>query len=281
MKTQSTLTVLLLLLLFSCSPEENTSDKIIQGNNVKTLYDFDNYGISHNLAMDHIATMPNFNTASLEDIFYFADTYTDAYLDNSCQCNDWQTHETQMDMIEQLQENMNSASSILVNMNVITPQEVPLTDMLFTIFDNAVSLQNNSYKSIQEFTAEIEALENFVFNNYTIIYDPVAKTGNYAATILGACSIAKNSYSYWVTATLNSAHSWNYRLTQLNPATRNGNTISPIQKGIFGDIWRGIKRAGADVGGFIVGGDCGGILDGRDLGCAIKHAKKKSSGVRR
>ncbi|WP_298514389.1 hypothetical protein [uncultured Kordia sp.] len=281
MKKKSTLTVLLILVLFSCNHEENMPDKITQEANLKSIYDFDNYGISHNLAMDHIATMPNFNNATLEDIFYFADTYTDAYLNNSCQCNDWQTHEMQMTMLEQMNEDMTTTSNILLSMNVITPQDVPLTDMLFTIFENAISYENNSYKSIEQFTAEIEAFENFVMTNNAIVYDPNTKTGNYAANILGACSIAKSSYSYWVNATLDNSHPWNYRLTQLNAANRNGNKTGVIQKGLFGDIWRGIKRAGADAGGFLVGGDCGGILDGRDLDCAIKHAKKKSSGVRR
>jgi len=61
---------------FSYSHEENTTDKITGEATLKSIYDFDNYGVSHNLAMDHIATMPNFNVATLEDIFHFADSYT-------------------------------------------------------------------------------------------------------------------------------------------------------------------------------------------------------------
>jgi hypothetical protein len=278
MKKTSTLLTLLILIVFSCNTDENTSQRISQENTLKSLYDFDNYGISHNLAMDHIATMPNFNNASLQDIFYFADTYTDAYFNNpSCNCDDWQTQQTHMAMLEGMINDMNNASNVLVNMNFIDPEDQPLTDMLFAIFDNAASIENSTYKSVAEFTAEIEAFENFVIANYPVIYDPTARTGNYAANVLGACSIAKNSYSYWVNVALDNSHPWNYRLTQMN-FNRNGNITGTRQKGIFGDIFRGIGTAFVDVGGFLVGGKCGGILDGRDLSCAIKHAKKKSSG---
>ncbi len=278
MKKILTLLTLLMLIIFSCNTDENTSQRISQETNLKSLYDFDNYGISHNLAMDHIATMPNFNNASLQDIFYFADTYSDSYFNNpSCNCDDWQTQQIHMTMLEGMLNDLNNASNVLVNMNIIKPEDQPLTDMLFTIFDNAVSIENSTYKSVTEFTTEIEAFENFVIANYSILYDPTTRTGNYAANILGACSIAKNSYSYWVNATLNAAHPWNYRLTQVN-LNRNGNITGMRQKGLFGDIVRGIGRAFVDVGGFLVGGKCGGILDGRDLGCAIKHAGKKSSG---
>lgn len=282
MKKKSTILTLCMLLIFSCNFEEDISEKIPQETSLKSLNGFEGYGVSHNLAMDHIATMPNFNSASLEDIFYFTDTYTDSYMSNSsCQCNDWQTHEIQMTMIEGMQEDMNNASNILVSMNMITPQDVPLTDMLFTILDNAASYENSTYKSVEEFITEIEVFENFVMNNYTIVHDLTSKTGNYAANILGACSIAKNSYSYWINATLDSSHPWNYRLVQLSTYNRNDDKTGLIQKGILGDIFRGIERAGADVIGFVAGGDCGPILDGRDLKCAIKHAKKKSSGVRK
>mgnify|MGYP000320949154 CR=1 FL=1 len=70
---------------FSCIKDENTRETINQENIVKSSTIFDGYGISHNLAMHHIATMPNFNSASLEEIFHFADTYSDAYLDKTCQ----------------------------------------------------------------------------------------------------------------------------------------------------------------------------------------------------
>lgn len=283
MKKTSILLTLCMLVLFSCVKDESTSETIDQENIVKSSNIFNGYGISHNLAMDHIATMSNFNSASLEEIFHFADTYTDAYLDNSCQCNDWQTHEMEMTMIEGMQEDMNNASSILVNMDIIASEDVPLTDMLFTILDNAISYESNSYKSIEEFTAEIESLENFIMSNYIVLYDPIEKTGNYAANMLGACSIAKNSYSYWINAILDSSHPWNYRLTQLNTSNRNNTNSGMIQKDLLGDIWHGIKTVGADAIGFLVGGKCGPVLGpkGRDVSCAAKHAKKKSSGVRR
>ncbi|MBC8755792.1 hypothetical protein H2O64_14035 [Kordia sp. YSTF-M3] len=281
MKKKLTLLTLLMLIIFSCNTDENTSQRITPENNLKTYSDFTGYGLAHNLAMDHIATMPNFNNASLQDIFYFADTYSDSYFNNpSCNCDDWQTQQTHMTMIEGMLDDMNNASNTLVNMGFIDPEDIPLTDMLLTILDNAVSPENSTYKSVAEFTAEIEAFENFVINNYTVIHDLTTKTGNYAANILGACSIAKNSYSYWINATLDSSHPWNYRLIHMSYYNRGTNRIGPIQKGFFGDLWRGIKRGGADVFGFLVGGKCGGIVDGRDLGCAIKHAGKKSSGVR-
>jgi hypothetical protein len=283
MKTTSTLAIFLLVLLFSCNVEENDTGKITSENNLKSLFDFDNYGTSHNLAMDYIATMPNFNNATLQDIYNFADTYTDAYFTNqSCNCDDWQTQEMHMNMIETILEDTNNGSNILLNMNVINPQNVPLTDILLNILDNAASYENNTYKSVSDFTSEIEQFENFVINNYVIDYDAANKTGNYAATILAACSIAKNSYSYWINATLDTSHPWNYRLKYMSTYNGGKSKTTNLQKNIFGDIWRGIKRAGADVIGFLVGGKCGPVMspEGRDLRCAIKHSGKKSSGVR-
>jgi len=47
-------------------------------------------------------------------------------------------------MIEQLKVNLNRTSNILLSMNAIKAEDVPLTDMLFSIFDNAISYENNS-----------------------------------------------------------------------------------------------------------------------------------------
>ncbi|QHI36534.1 hypothetical protein IMCC3317_18970 [Kordia antarctica] len=282
MKKKSTILTLLMLIIFSCNLEENTSETTSQETNLKSISDFDGYGISHNLAMDHIATMPNFNTASLQDIFYFGDTYSDAYFDNStCNCTDWQTHETELTMLEGMYDDLNNASNVLVNMNYIKPEDAPLTDMLFTIFDNAISIENSTYKSVAEFTAEIEAFENFIIANYPVIYDQTAGTGNYAANMLGACSIAKNSYSYWINATLDSSHPWNYRLLHMNSNNnRQGNKIGMLQKNLFEDFGRAVGRIFVDAAGLIAGGNCGRIFDknGRDITCAIRHAAKVSAG---
>jgi hypothetical protein len=69
-----------------------------------------------------------------------------------------------MTMIDRMLNDTNNASNMLVNMDFIDLKDTPLTDMLYTILDNAVSPENSTYKSVAEFTTEIEAFENFVIN---------------------------------------------------------------------------------------------------------------------
>lgn len=190
-----------------------------------------------------------------------------------------------MNMIESMIQNPATASATLVAHGMIDPDEQALTDQLFAILDGAASFQNMTYKTIAQFTAEIEALENDIISNHTVVYDPVSKTGNHAAVELGACSIAKNSYSYWMDVAINTLHAWHDLVVNQNfygTIGSEGSTPMPSRRSIFGDIWRGIKRAAVDTAGFLVGGNCGGILDkdGRDVSCAWKHARRKSAGVR-
>ncbi|MEM7186143.1 MAG: hypothetical protein AAF466_05750 [Bacteroidota bacterium] len=299
MKHSIIIYMMLLLVPLGCARQENTNEN--EGSSIDldislsateasrqatSALDFSSFGNSHDAAMDYVAAMPGFATASLQQIYNYVNSYSDSVTaPGNCGCDTWQDQANHMNEIEFMVEHPAHASTALVSMGMIDPEDMALTDQFFAILDNAASYPNMTYQSVEEFTTEVELFESYILANHPVVYDPVVKTGNHAAVLLGACAIVKNSYAYWIDAATNTSHPWHDRVVNqtffgANSATVAGSTN--LERGIFGDIWRGIKRAFVDAAGFVVGGNCGGILDknGRDVGCAVRHAGRKSSGVR-
>ena len=52
----------------------------------------------------------------------------------------WQTHEQEMDMLELMTEDISTSGNTLANFNIIDQQDVPLTNMLFSILEIITSI---------------------------------------------------------------------------------------------------------------------------------------------
>lgn len=152
---------------------------------------------------------------------------------------------------------------------------ISLAQDFFDVFDNAVPQSGSPQTSVSTFTASMEAFENDLKDNYTVVYDPETKEGNFPAQLLAAASVAKSSYAYWENVESNPSHPWHDRHEDRDGDDSSGNLLG----GWFGKAWHSIKTAGVDVGGFLGGGGqwsgCDGICF--NFGVAWQHAGSQSA----
>ena len=242
------------------------------------LDEFEKYGISHNLYLDYTAGMSNFNTASRESIMSYSNGYSDAHF--TCQAVLWEEHDAGMNYVYELIENPESLTNSLLTNNFIDSSEIIFVNMLHAILLGSIDEDNQVYQSLTSFRNSIATLENYIRNNYNIVYDDQSKSGNSAARFLAACSIAKYSYAYWISAATDTSHPWYTRLNNRKTYEFDGSKVSEISnRSFWGKIARGIKVAAADVWGFVAAEGCGfGYMPGGyDLECAWGKAGNKSS----
>lgn len=145
-------------------------------------------------------------------------------------------------------------------------------DLLQSIFDNVFDYPNG--RTPQEFNYAIYQIEEAIIQEFGIpnsnIFDSLDLKNDLDKSkfLLITCAIAKSSYSYWYNVSLNSNHEW------FPSISNNGDNYQTI-----GGIWRWIKRAGADIGGFCGGGvsvEGGGSCDGDFSNCKGKVKVKIS-----
>ncbi len=245
---------------------------------------FEQLGMSHNMRLTAVAGMPNFQSASLREMFnYGRSSIPQQFITSSdTSLSAWSQHLLAMQKSYYLVENGQSASTYLIANNYITSNIGPLVDSLAYILDNAANFESQTYKSAVQFTSEIEQLENFIYKNYTCNYDQNTQIGNDVALVLGACSIAKYSYSYWMDAINNASHPWFNRMSKITYTAGKEFTDTNLESRIcFKCIWHGIKVAAVDVWSFMTAPNCGTATSsgGYDLGCAADYAGEKSSQV--
>lgn len=245
----------------------------------ENTFDFSFYGNSHNAKLDYVATMPNFNSETLEAIYTFGTGYGDVYFNSYTA--DWDLNYSGIPLIHYLIENPESASDSLISLGILSTEEKELADKISFILRDAGNYSNQSNKELSEIIQELTNLEDYIRTNYNVVYNTNSKIGNIGAKYLAACSIAKSSFTYWFDVAENSSHPWSYRFNNL--ITYNGGEIDngQIQTRIcWKCIWRAIKVAATDVWGFVAAEDCGDATKGGyDLGCAWENAGDKSDSV--
>lgn len=137
--------------------------------------------------------------------------------------------------------------------------------------------------SVSQFKQRIAALESHINANYTPVFDVVGDTANVPGMMLAACAVAKGSYEYWHNAATDRRHPWNTNFSTFNYTDGN------IPKGLFGNIWHGIKVGVVDAAVFVGSffGKCnsgasnveGQVGTTRRIGCMWNRAGEASSGV--
>jgi hypothetical protein len=251
MKMINRFLVMLVVLIFVSSCEKdlvNSSDNV---KNDKLIANppciFEQYGLSHNLKMDYIASNPTFNSLTLQEVYAYSYGYSDDFF-TSMVSQDYTQYEQRRLLCFNLIEKPQTAGNMLFNEGLIDPSIIHLVDSLSSILDNAASCENGTFKTVQEFTNEIDSFEFFIQSHYNVVYDVDTKTENSYAYLLGACSIARNSYQYWMDAASNQNHPWYIRFEQI---TYNGGCGSAKWPDWVKKALHGVKMAAVDTWGFL------------------------------
>ncbi len=116
------------------------------------------------------------------------------------------------------------------------------------------------------FSSRISTIENYIFANCLVMYDAATKTGNDAAGLLGACSIARNSYDFWYNSIFVTTHSWHGLYDEFADG-------DPIETAAGG--W--LRRAAADVHCFFASFYWDGSTLSGDLGTATDWGSSASA----
>jgi len=271
--------VMAVVILASCAKEAGapSSPSPDTSNQSKSISVYDQVAISHNLAMDFVGNHPRFNDLTKKQRYEYIQGYSDEHY-RFTNDTDWVAHNDRMRWGIEIANSPDSASIILIREGLIDASVAGLVDSLFVIFHDAGDWDNETYMSVGDFKSRIAALESHINTNYTPVFDAVGDTANAPGMMLAACAVAKGSYEYWRDAATDSSHLWN------------NYTDGNIPKGLFGNIWHGIKVGAVDTGVF-VGSFFGGCNNGTTnvpggnltttgrIGCMWQRAGEASSGV--
>jgi|GEM_PF-3108103 len=241
--------------LYACSNdnETTTTSNAAKEQNVmaaKSVFNYEIYGTTHNEYLDYVSAHPDFHNFTFEQSFNYGQTFKNEHIDFS------KVNVSSNEMkvaINQIKEALSSESgeiNYLLSKGLINDEEVELATELFQIFDNAVDVEKETFKSVDEFKNDVLAFENKIKENYPIIFeeDNVSIGAKYLIT----SSVAKNSYTYWVKAALNPNSAYhNYLGDNFILGNQSMNSTYGKKGGIFKKIWDGIRIGVADVAGFL------------------------------
>jgi hypothetical protein len=228
-------------------------------------------GEEHNSLLDFVAKDPGFPTATEKDIHQIASQFEFKVFGKVE--TDYPSVKKTMDQARKIAYQEAALTSSISPDLPFSEKEIEYLKKLEQLFKEAADESTQQYKSVEEFTKEIETLEMAILKNLSVEYDKKKFEGNSVSILLGACAIAKYSYAFWIRAATDPAHPWHNKLD--NSGSR----------GIFKKIWRAIKKAGVDTWSFITApcwrfpdlnsGDPGGF----DIKCGGGYASEASAAV--
>ncbi|HXS37726.1 MAG TPA: hypothetical protein VN721_13565 [Flavipsychrobacter sp.] len=244
------LSLLAFLCLISCNKEKTSYNKTTTTPNMKKQvivngFNFDQFGISHNNYLDYVQQDPNFQTATSQQLFNYGATYNDTYFGS------WASSGETYSYLQGAVTYSTGLVTDIINGQNVSPQLItdsladsisaPYWDTLASIFHDALDTPDHGFYTPEEFIQKIQNLENQITSNLTVSIDPATMTGNDGAELLGACSIAKYSYSYWYNIATNP-----------NPPTTGW---SSPQCSFIRNVWHAITVAATDTWAFVGDGN--------------------------
>jgi hypothetical protein len=264
------LTLMLILTAVGCTEESTPApDPDPTPDPVSNPLNF--VGEEHNSLLDFIAKDPGFQTASEKDIHQIASQFEFKVFGQVETA--YPLVKKTMDQARQIAYQEAKLLSSLPPEPEWSAKEKSYLKKLENIFLEAADEGTQQYKSVEEFTKEIETLEADILAKLSLEYDEKKFEGNTTSILLGACAVAKHSYAFWIEAATDPAHPWHNKLD---------NTGS---RGIFQKIWGAIKKAAVDTWSFITApcwrlpdintGDPGGF----DIKCGGGYASEASAAV--
>jgi hypothetical protein len=205
---------------------------------------FESFGIEHNLFLDYISEMPDFNTKTGKDIFDWGSLYNFQVLTNSAMQNNWSEFQAAYAYNESiLAKSPNSAV-----MQLVTDQRIS-RDFYFTALEIFETLTKSN--DLADFHSRLDKIEANIHNKYKVVYNENTFEGNEAALFLGAVAIARASGQYWNDVESDPTHKWHTKLMNLS---HNPSDNSPAINSLRLPRW--IRAAGKDIGAFFTSGHC-------------------------
>lgn len=240
---------------------------------------FEVYGTSHNNFLDFVALEENFDALSHEEIYIVGQQFSDENFTYDVS-QSWSGFASSVEFTQNLITYGAGISDTLIMHSLISSSEAVLVDSLVNIFESAVNHGTQTVISTSEFINRIESLEDFIDENYTIVYDESSRNGNFPAMILSMCSVAKSSYAYWMEVAINSNHAWYNRfenslsggmLTDIySDGKKSYNVV--YNKSIFTKAWHALKTAWVDTKAYFKCPGCGTDLSKRVMYGAMSSA---------
>lgn len=269
------------LLDVSCSKNQDEQSPAITNSSIhrqksqNSSVSFETFGTEHNLFLDFVAQMPEFNSKSGKQIFDWGSQYNFQILTNASMSTNWSEFETVYNYNESiLSKSPNSAVMQLINDDRFS------RDFYFVALDIFETLTKST--SPEDFQIRLDKIESNILDKYKVIYDNNTHLGNEAALFLGAIEIARASGQYWSDVEADPNHKWHSKLMNLsyNPSETNP-AINAAR------LPRWIRAAGKDIGTFFSSGNCvnypdpasGQYIYSYDLICAWQSASNSSSQV--
>ena len=239
------------LTYISCSKNQDEQSPAITNSSIhrqksqNSSVSFENYGTEHNLFLDFVAQMPDFNSKSGKAVFDWGSQYNFQILTGASMSTNWSEFETVYNYNESiLSKSPNSAVMQLINDNRFS------RDFYFVALDIFETLTKST--SPEDFQLRLDKIESNILDKYKVSYDNNTHEGNEAALFLGAIEIARASGQYWSDVEADPNHKWHTKLMNLS---HNPSDVNPAINAARLPRW--IRAAGKDIGTFFTCGSCG------------------------
>src|SRR5690606_28085883 len=182
----------------ACSSDDSNTKTDTQIENsvksVSSVFDYDVYGRTHNEYLDYLSQHPNYDNLSFEEKVSYGSSFSNNHIDFSTINIDVNTLDSSIQNVIMGLTSEEGVVSYMYKKGMLHSDELELANKLINLFDDAVDPEQETYKSVPEFNAEIETFQNLVLSNY----ERKHKNGevNLGAKYVTASSIAKHSYQF-------------------------------------------------------------------------------------
>jgi len=226
---------------------------------------FNSLGKQHNDVLDYVGKNIDVSIATQEQRFNLASEYLD---DNSITFSEFLE---EYPVIDQMFSNPeNTANLFFTDENLPCNLSTYYND-LGAILKYCLEKTNDSIEiTPAEFNEMVSELENSIYNNYSVEIDIESNIGDEASIFLGTCAISRYSYLFWNNAIHDQTNPW-YSFFEDGQVKK---------KDFWGKVWHGIKVAGADTGGFLLGGAGVGMNPDGDVSWTFNGANAVKTGAK-
>lgn len=263
---------LLMIAFISCAKED--TEPVVSASNGNSTNNskisarlsdnpYEKYGIRHNQFLDAFAVQGNLAILTRKQRYDLAAQILQDR--NPNHVTSWQKLNQQIGYGNSL--NPNNGANKLINDGLITENTRTSVTKLLELIERVDKQNKKKLVTPSEFSLLVEEVENFIYANSEVLYNEKTEQGNDAASLLGACSVARYSYQYWYDVSFDVNHNW-YSVFINNNGNGNGNNANARRPGWLKRTWNDIKAFVSDLG-------CGNV----DLNCQWENASEVSAGV--
>ncbi|MGI6321242.1 MAG: hypothetical protein ACOXZK_09900 [Bacteroidales bacterium] len=240
---------LMTTVFYSCEKEKSffpETAKSIQNvvPNSELAY-FAELGAYHNEILAYVGSHGDMTHFDREKRFYLAQEYTKSE-------HDWDEERTSGDIMMKAIDDRVVFSSFIEDPYLkesVGGYLDDLSNLFFHLIDQA---EKELVIEPADFNIKVDEIVEKVYRNEVVKVDTRTGMGNEYAFVVAACFLAKSTYEYWFTAAIDELSPWHLFLFDESIDKKPG----PIGR-FFRRLWKGVKIAVYDTGGFIIGGTTG------------------------